>query len=87
MVLRQKRWKCEGKVCEVGMSRSMGMRCKSRIGESPSNVAKDKVWDRREGEEEKAMSFLKMGGVRRAKRKDVRERKTIKLRNRGKEDG
>lgn len=27
------------------------------------------------------------GGWRRTKRKDVRERKTIKLRNRGKEDG
>jgi len=49
-------------VCEVEMSRSMGMRCKSRIGESPSNVAKEKVWDRREGEEGKAMSFLKMKG-------------------------
>jgi len=52
-VLRQKIWKFEGRVCEVQMNRSMGMRCKSRIGKSPSNVAKDKVRDRREGEEEK----------------------------------
>lgn len=40
-------------MCEVEKSRSMGMRCKSRIGESPSNVAKEKVWDRREGKEGK----------------------------------
>jgi hypothetical protein len=41
-VVRQKIWKFEGKVYEAQMSRNMGMRCKSRIGKSPSNVAKEK---------------------------------------------
>ena len=66
-------------MCEVEKSRSMGMRCKSQIGESPSNVAKEKIWDRREGEEGKAMSFLKMGGVEKGEAKGRTRKKDNKI--------
>jgi hypothetical protein len=61
----------------------MGMRCKSRNGKSPSNAA-ERSEGRRDGvgggEIDQLLKTGKEG-------KDIRERKTIKLRNRGNEDG